>query len=365
MTHMRRALSLAAQALGSTSPNPAVGAVVVKDGEVVGEGYTQPPGQDHAETVALRDAGPGASGAVLYTTLEPCNHYGRTPPCTEAIVHAGIVEVHAAMMDPNTSVAGNGLAALQQAGIRTEVGECEEEARKVVEAYLKFVATGMPFVTAKFAMTLDGKLATRTGDSRWISGKEARGYAHRLRAASDAIMGGINTVLADDPRFTARDGTDTPLDRQPLRVVVDSRGRLPEDARMLSEPGQTLVAVAGVDASALDRLTSVGVEVEEVPSPDGSVDLERLLTRLGELGKLSVLVEGGGTLFGSLFDQGLVDKVVACVAPTIVGGVGAPSPVEGTGVERMADARRLDRVEMVQLGRDVAIIGYPYEKSAR
>ena len=227
------------------SPNPPVGAVLVRDGEVVGEGYTQPPGQAHAEIVAIRQAGPRARGATLYTTLEPCNHQGRTGPCSEAIIEAGVVEVHSAVTDPNPHVKGGGLSRLSEAGIAVSTGEMAGEASRLIEAYAKLVKTGRPFVTAKFAMSLDGKIATRTGSSQWITGEEARAYGHRLRAASDAVMVGINTVLADDPRLTARDGSGAALDRQPLRVVVDSRGRIPREARMLGEPGSTLVVTGG------------------------------------------------------------------------------------------------------------------------
>ena len=363
MSHMVRALSLARQAVGSVSPNPAVGAVVVKDGAVVGEGWTQPPGQDHAEVMALRQAGRKASGAVLYTTLEPCNHLGRTPPCTDAIIEVGIVEVRSAVVDPNPVVNGWGLSRLQEVGIKTSVGEQEEEARELMEAYTKFITTGDPFVTAKFAMSLDGKIATRTGDSKWITGEGARGYVHRLRAESDAIMVGINTVLADDPQLTARDDQGDPLIRQPLRVVVDSRGRTPPQARLLAEPGETLVAIARADGTARGKLTRAGAEVESIPAQDGSVDMAELLRLLGQRDKTSVLVEGGGTLLGSLFDRGLVDKVVAFIAPTIVGGGESPSPVAGTGVETVADAATLHRVSVQQFDRDVAIIGYCKETS--
>ena len=358
MTPMERALALARRALGSASPNPAVGAVVVKDGAIVGEGWTQPPGQPHAEVMALGQAGPRAAGATLYTTLEPCNHFGRTPPCSQAIIEAQIVEVRAAVEDPNPMVDGGGRTRLSEAGIRTHVGEGEHEARELMESYLKFVTTGLPFVTAKFAVSLDGKIATHAGDSKWITSEESRGFVHQLRAASDAIMAGINTVLADDPQLTARDDKGIPLDRQPMRVLVDSQGRTPHRARLLSEPGQTLIAVALDDETARRKLKEAGAEVESVPAEDGSVDLARLLKVLGKRNITSVLVEGGGTLLGSLFDLGLVDKVVAFVAPTIIGGKTAPGPVAGTGVERMADAAHLHRVKVMPLGRDVVVTGY-------
>ena len=355
---MDRALGLAKRALGSASPNPAVGAVIVDDGVVVGEGWTQPRGQDHAEVMAIRQAGPMADGAILYTTLEPCNHQGKTPPCTDAIINAGISEVHAAMVDPNPLVNGSGLSRLSEAGIKTRVGVGEEAARQLNEAFTKFIATGQPFVTAKFAMSLDGKIATRTGDSRWITGQEARSYVHELRAESDAIMAGINTVLADDPRLTARNREGAPAARQPLRVIVDSSGRVPATASLLAEPGCTLVAVAEVDNTTKNRIARSGGEIVELPADGGSVDLPALVKFLGRREVTSVLVEGGGTLLGSLFDQGLVDKVIAFVAPIIVGGGTAPSPVAGAGIDVMADARRLHRVKVMEFGADVAIIGY-------
>ena len=358
MPHMQRAIELARRAVGSVSPNPAVGAVVVRDGEVVGEGHTQPPGGPHAEIEALRRAGDRAAGAVLYTTLEPCAHHGRTPPCTRAIIDAEIVEVRSAVTDPNPRVNGAGFEQLREAGIAVRVGECEEQAREIIEAYAKHVVTHLPFVTAKFATSLDGKIATATGDSRWITGEEARAYAHRLRAASDGIMVGIGTALADDPQLTARDARGSPLPRQPTRVVLDSGGRLPPSARMLAEPGETIVAVADAPDARCHALEQSGARVVRAPSPGGDVNLSALLAELGRGDTTSVLVEGGGEVLGSLFDAGLVDKVVAFVAPTIIGGAGAPSPVAGAGVQRIADASRLTRVRTLRLGRDLAIVGY-------
>ena len=356
-TYMARALSLAERAVGTVSPNPPVGAVLVKDGEVVGEGFTQPPGQAHAEIMALQQAGAGARGATLYTTLEPCNHEGRTGPCTEAIIGAGVAEVHSAITDPNPTVKGGGLARLGDAGISVSTGEQAGEALKLVEAYAKFVTTGTPFVTAKYAMSLDGKLASRSGSSKWITGEVARAFAHRLRAASDAVMVGVNTVLADDPQLTARDEAGVAFHRQPLRVVVDSRGRTPPDARMLSEPGSTLIATGAEVAPTLEGAKD-SVETVVTAAPDGSVDLVALLSHLGEREVTSVLVEGGGVLLGSVFDRALADKVVAFVAPVIVGGDTAPTPVAGKGVEQIADALRLRDVEVLALGEDLAITGY-------
>jgi diaminohydroxyphosphoribosylaminopyrimidine deaminase/5-amino-6-(5-phosphoribosylamino)uracil reductase len=358
MTYMERALTLARRALGSTSPNPSVGAVVVKNGKIVAEGWTQPPGGEHAEAMALRLAGPKASGATLYTSLEPCNHFGRTPPCTEAIIKSGIAEVHASFPDPNPHVEGRGVRRLEEAGIRCFKGEDESEARQVIEAFAKYARTGNPFVTAKFAMSLDGKIASRSGDSKWVTGEESRRFVHRLRSEVDAVMVGINTALADDPQLTARDSEDAPLSRQPLRVVVDSNGRMPKDARMLSEPGETLIVTSDAGDRGLDEASRTGTSIMRLPNSDGRVDVGALLELLGAREVTSVLVEGGGTLLGSLFDLGLVDKVVAFVAPVIIGGKCAPSPVGGAGIENMADALRLKDVEISRFGADVAIIGY-------
>ena len=354
MQHMERALALGWGALGTTSPNPAVGCVIVRDGEIVSEGWTHPPGQQHAEAAALAQAGGRARGATLYTTLEPCNHYGRTPPCSEAIIAAGISEVHAAVRDPNANVAGGGIERLSDAGIRTHIGECTDEAGRLIEAFSKHSRTRMPFVTAKYAMSLDGKIAARSGDSKWISGEESRRYAHLLRAQSDAIMVGINTVLADDPQLTARDADGNPNEHQPLRVVLDRQGRMPKGARMLEAPGDTLIAVA----DDYDGATRDGAETIRLPSGRGGVDLSELMVTLGERDVTSVLVEGGGATIGALFDMNLVDKVVAFVAPVIIGGNEAISPVGGIGIAGMEEALRLKSVEVMRFGEDVAVVGY-------
>jgi len=364
MDYMGQALSLAKLAVGQVSPNPAVGAVVVRDGVIVGQGYTQPPGSSHAEVVALQQAGEQARGGVMYVTLEPCCHYGRTPPCTQAIIAAGITEVHIAMLDPNPLVSGRGKDELERAGIKVYMGEHDEEARVVNETYLKFITTGMPFVTAKFAISLDGKIATKSGDSRWISGDEARNYIHCLRYTVDAIMAGVNTILADDPRLTCRcGGKGGTVREQPLRVIVDGRGRTPLTARVFSEPGKTLLvlgrAATPEEARAFAR---VGAEVLELPSQEGMVDLESLLKALGEREITSVLVESGGILLGSLFDHHLVDKVIAFIAPIIIGGKEAKTAVCGEGVVRVADSIRLQRVKVERFDGDLMVSGYVASK---
>ena len=364
MDYMVQALSLARLALGQASPNPSVGAVVVNNNVVVGQGYTQPPGSHHAEVMALRQAGEQAKGGVLYVTLEPCCHYGRTPPCTKAIIDAGISEVHVATLDANPLVSGRGREELERQSIKVYVGEHEDEAKEINEAYTKFITTGLPFVTAKFAASLDGKIATRDGDSKWISGEEARKEVHNLRYTADAIMAGVNTILADDPRLTTRccGGRGGTAREQPLRVIVDSRGRTPLTARVFAEPGRTLVAL-GRQATSQEAaaFTKVGAELLELPSEEGTVDLAKLLKVLGERESTSVLVEGGGILLGSLFDHRLVDKVVTFIAPIIIGGAEAKTAVGGRGVSKVVDSLKLERIRVEKLGEDLMVSGYVKE----
>ena len=305
MTPMQRAIDLARQALGTTSPNPPVGAVVVRGGETVAEGFTLPAGQRHAEIVALQQAGELSQGATLYTTLEPCCHFGRTPPCTQAIIAAGIQRVHLAAIDPNPRVSGCGRAELEAAGLEVAVGEESDAAQVLYEAFAKHITTGLPFVTAKFAMSLDGKIATHTGDSKWITGPEARGVVQQMRRECDAVMVGVNTVLADDPQLTARDLQGKSLPRQPIRVVLDSHCRTPPESKLMREPGTIIIATSSEDAPALlvARLEAAGAEVYLGPAGrDGRVDLPSLLAKLGHRGVVSLVAEGGGMVLGSLFD---------------------------------------------------------------
>ena len=353
--YMNRALELAHLSQGETSPNPPVGAVVVRDGRIVGEGRTRPAGQSHAEVVALRQASELARGATLYVTLEPCSHYGRTPPCANAVIAAGIAEVHASIQDPNPQVAGRGLETLRQAGIPVSVGLGSERAEELAAPHAKLVTTGTPLVTLKFAMSLDGKIATRTGDSKWITSEEARRHVHELRARSDAIMAGIGTVIADDPMLTARDEDGAPLPSQPLRVIVDSRARISPESAALRQPGHTLIAVARASREDRARLESDRVALFAAPDPGGRVDLPALMAELGRRRMTSLFVEGGGTLAGSLLDAGLVDRIIAFIAPVIIGGEDAPSPIRGKGAQKMADALRLNSTQISQFGPDLSI----------
>jgi diaminohydroxyphosphoribosylaminopyrimidine deaminase/5-amino-6-(5-phosphoribosylamino)uracil reductase len=363
---MAMALGLARQALGYVSPNPAVGAVIVREGRVVATGRTQPPGQAHAEVVALRKAGDLARGATMYVTLEPCSHYGRTPPCVDAIIAAGIARVVVAVPDPNPRVAGTGIRRLREAGIQVEVEtEYLDLAMEINAGFFKWISTGQPLVIAKYAMSLDGKIATRTGDARWISGEASRREAHRLRQQVDAVAVGKGTVVVDDPQLTTRlwPAPKGGL-RHPLRVVLASEADLPLAAKVLSPeaPGRTLVVVA---EEALvrhrDRVAAIealGHEVVPLPSAPGGVDLRALLQVLGQREATSVMVEGGGTLLGSFFDLGLVDRVVAFIAPVVIGGSTAPGAVGGKGRATMAEVPRLRRLRVRRLGDDVMITGY-------
>ncbi len=355
---MQRALELARNASQYVSPNPCVGVVIVAGGQVVGQGVTEPPPGAHAEVVALRAAGEKARGATIYVTLEPCNHTGRTGPCTGAIIDAGIAEVQFAVADPDPNVAGGGRAALETAGIRVVEGEGETEARRINEAFFKHRLTGLPFVIAKFAASLDGRIAAASGDSRWVSGPETRAWAHRLRTRIDAILVGSSTVVVDDPLLTARpDGVDA--ERQPLRVVVDTRGRVPPMAQVFTGPAKTLVAT-GQQAHADWRasIEARGAEVLTLPEKDDHLDLRSLLEELGRRDVVTLLVEGGGVTLGSFFDAGLVDKVHAVIAPMIVGAADAPAAVAGVGADRMADALRLREVRVERLGEDILVTGY-------
>jgi diaminohydroxyphosphoribosylaminopyrimidine deaminase/5-amino-6-(5-phosphoribosylamino)uracil reductase len=355
-TFMQEALLLARRGTGATSPNPMVGAVVVAGGRIVGRGYHPRAGDPHAEIFALRDAAEQCRGATLYVTLEPCDHWGRTPPCTDAIIEAGVSRVVAAMLDPDPHVGGRGLHRLEAAGIKTDVGVAESDARRLNEAYVKHRTVGLPFVMAKWAMTLDGKIATRTGESRWISGDASRALSHQLRAAADAIVVGVGTVLRDDPALTARAPGAV---RSPWRVVLDSTLRIPSSARVLAPDGTPVVIATTTRAAAPARraLEEKGVEVVIADGADGRVDLGALLRHLGERGVLSLLVEGGGTVHGAFMDAGLVDKVLIFIAPYIVGGP-APGPVAGTGVEMLTRAWRLESITVRQVEQDVMIEGY-------
>ena len=353
---MRRALSEAARGRGRVEPNPMVGALVVRDGELISIGHHEQFGGPHAEVVALDQAGERARGSTLYVTLEPCCHHGKTPPCVDAILRAGVTRVVAAHRDPFPKVAGGGLAKLRAAGLEVEVDVEGDAARALNAPYLKRVILGTPFVTAKWAMTLDGRTATSVSDSRWISNPESRALVHQTRGEMDAILVGIGTALADDPELTVR-----PVGpRTPARVVLDSQGRLPLDSKLARTAREVPVWIATTttaDATRIDDLEALGCEILRFEPNAGRVPVGLLLAELGRRGVTNLLVEGGGVVLGSFLDAGQVDAVDVFVAPKIISGSARYAPTLGEGVRLMADAWRLDSPTINAVAGDVRIQG--------
>jgi diaminohydroxyphosphoribosylaminopyrimidine deaminase/5-amino-6-(5-phosphoribosylamino)uracil reductase len=355
---MRQAIELAALARGRASPNPMVGAVLVKDDRVLGQGYHRGPGLPHAEIEAMKDAGGEARGATLYVNLEPCGHQGRTPPCTDAISKAGIVRVVAAMMDPHPLVSGNGLRRLRSAGVEVDCGVLEGEARRLNEAFVTYHLKKRPFTIAKWAMTLDGRTSTDTGDSRWISNDASREYVHELRSTVDAIAVGVGTVVYDNPRLNVRlKGFNR---KQPARVILDGRLRIPLGARCLKTSGGENIILTTLHASEerIERLRAEGHTVLVVPGKRRIIAVDKALETLAQRGIQSVLVEGGREVHTSLLRAGLADKVVIFVAPVIVGGGRQTSPTFDLGVTRMKAAMNLKNVTIRTFGANACIEGY-------
>ena len=355
---MRMALNLAKKGQGYTSPNPMVGAVIVKNGEVVGRGYHRAAGHAHAEVAAIEDAGIKARGATLYVNLEPCNHTGRTPPCTLKILQAGIRRVIMAIADPHTK-AGGGAAFLRQKGIEVLSGVCEKQAAGLNEAFVKYVSTGCPFVIVKCAATLDGRIASRTGDSRWVTGEKARRFVHRLRHAVDAILVGIGTVRADNPRLTTRLEDRKGVD--PVRIVLDTNLSISPDAGILAlDSDADTILIAGKKAAKAKRkqLLRDGVRIIEQPLKKGRIDLSSLMVRLGSEGITSLLIEGGSTVLASALKSGIVDKVFFFYAPKILGGDDGVPICRGSGPALMKDSIQLRHIRVQRFGEDVMIQGY-------
>ncbi len=352
---MKEALRLAEKGRGTTSPNPMVGAVVVKGNRVVGRGYHKRAGSPHAEVIALEDAGTKAKGATLYVTLEPCIHYGRTPPCVPRIVSSGIKRVVIAMIDPNPVVKGRGVEMLKKAGIEVIIGIGEEKARELNEFYIKYITRKIPFVILKWAMSLDGKIATFTGDSRWISGEESRKFVHSLRKDVDAVLVGIGTVKKDDPLLTVR---LVPSEKQPLRVIIDPQLEISPQSRLLKEEGGKVVifTLSGVDKEKVSFLQDKGAEVIEMEGE--RIRIKKLLEVLGKMEVTSLLVEGGEKVFTSFLEEGCVDKVYAIVSPLLLGGKDSPTPFGGKGFEKIKDGLRLKKLEWLRKGEDMIISGY-------
>ncbi len=361
---MRLALRLAARAIGDTSPNPVVGAVLVKRGRIIGQGYHRQAGLAHAEVEALRKAGERAAmGSTMYVTLEPCHHTGRTPPCCDAIIRAGIRRVVIATKDPNPITNGRGIARLRRAGIRLTVGVLEEDARRLVAPFRKAITTKLPWMIVKIAQSLDGKIAATTGQSRWISSVPARAFTHRLRHQVDAILVGVNTILQDDPDLSARGSRSVARAGRPIVVVVDSHLRTPVSSRCLSDlfPRLAILATTTRAAAKQEPFVRRGIEVVRFPpSPDGRVPLRRLCrTLLRRYGITSVLVEGGGEVVASAFAERLVDRLVWVIAPLIIGGRRSPSAVGGEGIARLSQAIRIRDVRVRRLGPDLVLDAAP------
>ena len=357
---MQRALDLARRAKGRTSPNPLVGAVIVKDGKVIGEGYHQKAGSPHAEIYALNAAGEGAKGATIYTTLEPCCHWGRTPPCTEALIRAGIAQVYVADVDPNPSVAGKGVQQLQDAGINVHVGVRRQEASDLNEVHRKYIQTGRPFVILKTAMSLDGKIATASGESQWITSEASRQRGHEVRDTVDAILVGRGTIARDNPSLTTRlqngEGQDA------IRIVLDSHGRTRPDARIFNPESEADVIVAVTPEAPpenVDALEKAGAEAITVPNAHGQICFKSLMEILGEREITSVLIEGGSQINASALTAGIVDKVMCFIAPKLIGGQNAPGPIGGEGIQSLTEAVNLRRIRVTPMPEhDILIEGY-------
>lgn len=356
---MKRALELAENGIGYTNPNPLVGAVIVKDGQIIGEGYHALYGSSHAEVNAFKNAKEDVKGATLYVTLEPCSHYGNTPPCANTIVEKGIKKVIIGLKDPNPLVAGRGIKILQDNGIEVVTGVLEEEGKKLNEIFLKYITTQLPFCIMKTAMTLDGKIAAYTGDSKWVTSELSRQYVHKLRHRAAGIMVGIGTVLADDPKLNTRlryeEGSD------PIRIIVDSNARIPLKAKVLninSKAKTIIAATEKADKEKLKALEEKGAEIIVTPLKKNRVDLSYLMKSLGVRKIDSILLEGGSSLNYAALEAGIVDKVNIFIAPKIIGGEGAKTPVGGEGIALMKDAIKLRYIDIQHFGEDIMIEGY-------
>ncbi len=352
---MRLALRLAKKGIGRTSPNPAVGAVIVKNGKVIGSGWHRKAGLPHAEIEALRSAKGDVKGSTLYVTLEPCVHYGRTPPCADAVIESGLRRVVVGAKDLNALVAGNGIRKLKTGGLDVESGVLESECRSINRPFEKFITTKTPYVTLKLASTLDGRIAVATGESRWITGEASRKAVHRLRSEADAVMVGVNTLLSDDPELTVRKVRG----KDPLKVVLDSSFKTPFSAKVFNNPERLVIFTGGgASAAKVKKALGLGARVVAVPAKNDGLDIRRVLKELGRLEVSSLLVEGGGTLAASLVKAGLVDRFVFFISPMLIGADGRPS-IGSLGLRRLEAAPKLKDVVVKRSGCDILIEGYP------
>ena len=355
--YMRMALDLARKGKGWTTPNPLVGAVIVKGGRVIGQGYHQKYGQPHAEVNAIASAKEDVTGATLYVTLEPCSHFGKTAPCSDLLIDKNIKRVVVGTLDPNPLVAGKGIEKLRSNGIEVVTGVLEEESQKLNEIFIKYIVTKEPFVVMKNAMSLDGKIATVTGESQWISGESSRKKVHSLRHELAGIMVGIETIIKDDPQLTSR----TLNSRNPIRIVVDSQLRIPIASKVLTQQDKAKTIVATTrraNKEKLDTLKQMGIEVLVTKEKGGRVDLQELMKLLGAKGIDSILLEGGANLNFSALEEGIVDKIQSYIAPKIIGGKEAKTAIEGAGVHSLKNAFQIDRMTPVMVGEDLFVEGY-------
>ncbi|MCU0651887.1 MAG: bifunctional diaminohydroxyphosphoribosylaminopyrimidine deaminase/5-amino-6-(5-phosphoribosylamino)uracil reductase RibD [Candidatus Omnitrophica bacterium] len=354
--YMRRAIVLALKAKGKTKPNPMVGALVVKNGRVVGEGFHKKAGLTHAEIIALDEAGSASRGGTLYVTLEPCAHFGKTPPCVDTIIKRGIKEVIVGMIDPNPLNNGRGIAVLKQHKIKVQCGFLENELRKINQVFIKYITKKMPYVTVKVAQSLDGKIATASGDSKWITSDKSRIFSHRLRSDYDAIAVGVNTVLRDNPKL---DAWFSKL--QPIKIIIDSRLSTPQEANIFSAGAQVIIVTLSTrpgQETANRSILLKKAKILEVKEKAGQINLKDMLKKIASFGISSILVEGGGTLIGSLFDEGLVDRVLFFTSPKIIGGKHAVGSVMGKGVTRVEQAIKLKEIRLKRIGEDYLFEGY-------
>ena len=353
--YMNLAIKLALKAKGKTSPNPLVGALVVKNGRIIGKGFHAKAGLSHAEVVALDEAGDKAEGATLYVTLEPCCHFGRTPPCVARIIKSGVKKVIIGMIDPNPLNNGKGIEILRQNKIKVEVGILEDKLRLLNRTFIKYITEGLPFIMVKVAESLDGRIATRTGDSKWITSDKSRDLAHRIRGDFDAIMVGVNTVLRDNPKLDAWFSK-----KQPIKIIVDSQLSTPEKANIFSGSSPVIIATLTTrpgQETENRKILSQKAKILEIKEKGGQVNLKDLMKKLARLEITSILVEGGGTLIGSLFDEGLVDKIMFFVSPKIIGGKDAISSVMGQGISRVEKAVKLKDITLKRFGEDLLFEG--------
>lgn len=361
--YMKQALELAGKGIGFVNPNPLVGALIVKDGRVIGRGWHEYYGGPHAEINAIKDVKGNTENATIYVSLEPCSHYGKTPPCSLEIIRSNFSRVVIGCIDPNPLVTGQGIELIRNAGIEVEIGIMEKEVKELNEVFFKFISTRMPFVVMKIAMSLDGKIATKTGDSKWISGEKSRKKVHELRNQYSGIMLGINTVIKDDPLLNVR--TINGNIKNPIRIVVDSKARISLEAKIINSPeiAPTIIAVTNkAPDEKLNHLEEKGVRVIVCPEKNTRVNLRFLMQELAKQNIDSILLEGGGTMNSEAIHQGIVDKVIVFIAPKIIGGAEAITPVEGMGVSCLVNAVKLENLKTIQSGQDIMVEGYLKKK---